>query len=216
MRNLAALLLAGLFAWPASGEPVTVVALGDSLTAGYGLPAEDGLVAQLQRWLDAKGADATVVNAGVSGDTSAGALARTDWALAPQTGALVVTIGGNDLLRGLAPEETRANLDAILTMAGARRLPVLLVPMVAPPNYGADYKASFDAIYPDLASRHGARLAQPFFAPIATAPDPVAALARYMQADGLHPSAEGVGLIVETLGPEVLSLVADARAINAP
>jgi acyl-CoA thioesterase I len=183
------------------------VALGDSLTAGYGLSPDEGFVPQLQRWLDAHGAEASVINAGVSGDTTAGALARIDWALTPGAKAMIVMLGGNDLLRGLPPEEARANLDAILTKADAAGLPVLLVPMAAPGNYGPDYKAAFDAIYPDLAKAHGAILAAPFLAPILDLPDSQSALNTLMQADGIHPNAKGVALVVEVLGPEVLALI---------
>jgi len=212
---LAAILFTVCLASTAAGEPITILALGDSLTAGYGLPPDDGFVPQLQRWLDDRGAEAVIVNAGVSGDTTAGALARTDWSLTPETDAVIVTLGGNDLLRGLPPEQARANLDAILAKLDTRALPTLIIPMTAPTNFGPDYKADFDAIYPDLAGNHGARLAPPFFAPLADAPDQTAALAKYMQPDGLHPSAEGVGIIVQTLGPEVLALIGDARK-NAP
>ena len=142
------------FAGPAVADTPTVVALGDSLTAGYGLPTEDGFVPRLQRWLTDHGTAAVLVNAGVSGDTTAGGLARTDWTLTPDVGGLIVTLGGNDLLRGLAPEEARANLDAILAKAQARKLPVLLIGLVAPGNYGPAYKAAFDAIYPDLAAKY--------------------------------------------------------------
>lgn len=206
MRNLALTFLLA-FSSPVLAAGPEVVALGDSLTAGYGLSPEEGFVPQLQRWLDAHGAAATVVNAGVSGDTTAGALARIDWALTPGAKAMIVTLGGNDLLRGLPPEEARANLDAILTRADAAGLPVLLVPMVAPGNYGPDYKAAFDAIYPDLAKAHGATLASPFLAPILGQPDRNAALNTLMQADGIHPNAKGVALVVETLGPEVMALI---------
>lgn len=207
MRNLALTMLLVLSA-PAFAAGPDIVALGDSLTAGYGLSPGEGFVPQLQRWLDAHGAAATVVNAGVSGDTTAGALARIDWALTPGAKAMIVTLGGNDLLRGLPPEEARANLDAILKKADAAGLPVLLVPMAAPGNYGPDYKAAFDAIYPDLAKAHGAILGPPFLGPILAQPDRQAASTALMQADGLHPNAKGVALVVEALGPEVLALIA--------
>lgn len=206
MRNLALTILLAVSS-PAHAAGPEIVALGDSLTAGYGLTADEGFVPQLQRWLDAKGAVATVVNAGVSGDTTAGALARIDWALTPGAKAMIVTLGGNDLLRGLPPEEARANLDAILARADAAGLPVLLVPMAAPGNYGPDYKSAFDAIYPDLAKAHGATLAAPLLAPILGQPDRQAALSDLMQADGIHPNAKGVALVVEALGPEVLALI---------
>ncbi|MDW4548373.1 arylesterase [Defluviimonas sp. D31] len=204
-------MLAALVPAGAAAEPLTLLAFGDSLTAGYGLPPEEGFVQQLQGWLAEHGAEITVLNGGVSGDTTAGGLARIDWALTPEVDAMIVTLGGNDLLRGLPPEEARANLDAILDRANERRLPVLLVPMTAPGNYGPDYKAAFDAIYPDLAEAHGARLAPPFLAPILAQEDRAAAIAAYIQPDGLHPNAEGVALVVEGLGPEVLDMLDSAE-----
>jgi len=189
----------------------TLVALGDSLTQGYGLPEDDGLVPQLQAWLSAHGADVKVVNAGVSGDTTAGGLARTDWALVPQTSAVMVLLGGNDLLRGLPPEAARTNLDAILAKTEARHLPTLLIPMVAPDNYGAAYKAAFDAIYPEIAAKHGALLAQPYFAPILGAGDRATALRTLMQDDGIHPNEAGVARAVTVLGPKVLELLAEVH-----
>jgi acyl-CoA thioesterase-1 len=193
----------------AAAEPVTVVALGDSLTAGYGLPEGEGFVPQLQKWLDAKGADAVVVNAGVSGDTSAGGLARLDWSLSPETDALIVALGGNDLLRGLDPAVTRDNLDAILTGAAGRDLPMLLIGLPGPANYGVEWKAQFDAIFPELAQKHGA-LVEPNFMAGLGGSDPEA-MHPYLQADGIHPSAEGVSRIVAQLGPSVLELVRRAR-----
>ncbi|PTX48945.1 acyl-CoA thioesterase-1 [Gemmobacter caeni] len=194
---------------PAGAEPVTVVALGDSLTAGYGLPEGEGLVPQLQGWLRAQGSDAVVVNAGVSGDTTAGGLARLDWSLTPETDALIVTLGGNDLLRGLDPATTRANLDAILAKAQARNLPVLLIGLPGPANFGPEWKAEFDAIYPDLAAKYDTLLVPDFMAGLGSH-DP-AALRGLMQGDGIHPNAEGVDKIVATLGPEVLALIARAK-----
>jgi acyl-CoA thioesterase-1 len=191
---------------------LTLVALGDSLTQGYGLPQDQGLVPQLQGWLVAQGVEVTVINAGVSGDTTAGGLSRLDWSLTPETDALMVTLGGNDLLRGLPPEASRANLDAILAGATARGLPVLLVAMTAPGNYGPEYKAAFDAIYADLAATHGVALAPPFFSALPGGGADPAALAPYLQADGIHPNAEGVALIVQSLGPQVQALLARAGA----
>lgn len=191
----------------AQAEPLTLVALGDSLTQGYGLPQGEGLVPQLQAWLDASGADVRVVNAGVSGDTTAGGRSRLDWALEPGTDALMVALGGNDLLRGIDPATSRANLDAILAEARARGLPVLLVGMEAPGNYGPDFKAAFDAMYPELAARHGALLVRSFFAPLLEGSNDPAALRPWMQPDGIHPNAEGVKRIVGSLGPAVMVLM---------
>ena len=214
IRNAAALFFfvsLPILALPAKAEPVTIVALGDSLTAGYGLPPEQGLVPQLQGWLTAAGAEVTVVNAGVSGDTTAGGLSRLDWSLTPETDALMVTLGGNDMLRGLPPEEARANISAILAGAKAKGLPVLLVGMQAPGNYGAEYKAAFDAIYPELAAEFGATL-YPFFFQGMTEGDADPALLRpFMQEDGIHPNAEGVARIVADLGPAVQAFVAAHR-----
>ncbi len=189
---------------PAHAEQVTIAALGDSLTAGYGLAPAEGFVPQLQAWLQAKGADVVVLNAGVSGDTTAGGAARLDWTLTPDVGALIVTLGGNDLLRGIDPAASRVNLDAILKSATGRGLPVLLIGMQAPGNYGPDYKSSFDAIYPELAQTYKTLLAPSFFAGLGD--DPVAARG-FLQADGLHPNPAGVAAIVENLGPQVLELL---------
>ena len=161
---------------------------------------------QLQAWLEANGApDVEMVNAGVSGDTTAGGLARLDWSLAEGADALIVALGGNDLLRGIDPEASRANLDAILTEADSRGLPVLLSGMRAPLNYGPDWKQAFDAMYPDLAETHGA-LHDPFFL------EGVSEDRTLWQADGLHPNAQGVARIVERIGPLVLQLAERARA----
>lgn len=209
MRNAAFAVLAlssSVFA-----EPVTIVALGDSLTAGYGLADQtQGFVPVLEGWLKAKGHDVAVQNAGVSGDTTAGGLARIGWALGPEADAMIVTLGGNDLLRGIDPAASKANLDGILKEAAARELPVLLVAMKAPGNFGPDYKAAFDAMYGELSAQYGTLLAEDFFAGLrAAGADPAdpASLAAFMQADGLHPSPEGVKLIVEGIGPKVEELL---------
>jgi acyl-CoA thioesterase-1 len=208
MRNLAAVTF--LLVSPAVAAPLQLVALGDSLTAGYGLPAEDGLVPQLQAWLTAAGADVVVQNAGVSGDTTAGGLARLDWSLANGADALMVALGGNDLLRGLPPAQSRTNLDAILTEADKRDLPVLLVGLPAPSNYGPEFKTEFDAIFPELAETHGALMLPNLLAPIMALPLQTRADRALMQGDGIHPSAAGVQLVVAELGPKVLELLARA------
>lgn len=203
---------------PAWAEPLHLVAFGDSLTQGYGLPPEDGFVAQLQAWLSAQGQEVTVLNAGVSGDTTAGGLARIGWTLTPQVDAMIVALGGNDALRGLPPEATRENLAGILAEAQARHLPVLLVGISVPGNFGAEYQTEFEAIYPALAAQYEAQLYRDFLAPLAEQLDRDAALRRYMQADGIHPNAEGVKLIVEAMGPAVISVLERARpgAEDAP
>jgi acyl-CoA thioesterase-1 len=192
----------------ARAEPLTVLALGDSLTAGYGLAEGEGLVPQLQDWLRAQGADVTVINAGVSGDTTAGGLSRLDWSLTPEVDAVMVLLGGNDLLRGLPVAEVRSNLDAILAGIQAKGLPVLLIPMQASMNFGPDYKAAFDAVYPELAAKHGALLAEPYFAALGT---DLSAIGEVMQADGIHPSKAGVAKIVPVLGPKVQELLAAVK-----
>ncbi len=205
-RNLALSVALVLAALPAAAEGVKIVALGDSLTHGYGLAPAEGFVPQLEAWLRENGApDVTVVNAGVSGDTTAGGRARLEWSLADGGDALIVALGGNDLLRGVDPASSRDNLDAILTAAGARGLPVLLSGMDAPLNYGADYKAAFDAMYPELAETHGALL-DPFFL------EGVTEDRSLWQSDGIHPNADGVQVIVARMGPLVLELVERARA----
>ncbi len=183
------------------------MALGDSLTQGYGLPQADGFVPQLQNWLAANGADVTVINAGVSGDTTAGGLSRLDWALTPDVDAMIVNLGGNDLLRGIDPTSSRANLDAILQTAQARNLPVMLVGLRAPGNYGPEFKAAFDAIYPDLAAKYGAIPTDNFFIPLIDQATKRLST-DFMQPDGIHPNAKGVALLVGGLGPKVLDLLA--------
>lgn len=207
-RSLINLAVLWLLALPAQAG-TTLVALGDSLTAGYGLAPEDGFVPQLQNWLAVHGQDVTVVNAGVSGDTTAGGLARLDWTLTPEVKAMIVTLGGNDMLRGLDPAESRANLEAILQRAQARGVKVLLVGMQATSNFGPEYKAAFDRIYPDLAARYPVDFYPAFLAPlIGDGPADPAALAPWLQADGLHPNARGVARIVAGIGPSVLALLA--------
>jgi acyl-CoA thioesterase-1 len=184
--------------------PVQILALGDSLTSGYGLPPRDGFVPQLQRALQAAGIDAQVSNAGVAGDTSADGLARLDWALAEDPAVVIVEFGANDALRGLDPALVRTNLDAILTRLGQQRRAVLLVGMLAPPNLGPDYGRAFDAIYPDLAKKHGVAL-YPFFL------DGVATNPALNQADGIHPTAAGVAIIVHRILPALRRTI-DATA----
>lgn len=200
IRICAALLFVFLAIQTALAAPVTLLALGDSLTAGLGLETPEAFPARLEAALKAKGLDVRVVNAGVSGDTAAAGLARLDWALSDDVGGLIVELGANDALRGLDPAQTEAALDAILAKAAARRLPVLVAGMQAPPNLGADYAAAFDAIYPRLAKKRGAIL-YPFFL------DGVAAQPSLNQADGIHPNGKGVDIIVERIIPSVEGLI---------
>lgn len=173
-----------------------LLVLGDSLAAGYGLAAEEAFPAQLEKALRRAGHDVTVINAGVSGDTTAGGLSRLDWALADQPDLVLVELGGNDALRGLPPEETRANLDAILLQLGKSGAKVLLAGMQAPRNLGAQYTTAFNRVYPQLAKQHQVAL-YPFFL------DGVAMDPSLNQADGIHPNARGVAVIVERILPVV-------------
>jgi len=186
---------------------VTIAALGDSLTQGYGLMQDDGFVPQLEAWLRAQGADVTVINAGVSGDTTAGGLSRVAWTLTPDVDAMIVALGGNDLLRGIDPDVSRANLEGIVQAGIAADVDMLLVGMEAPLNYGADFKSSFDAMYPDLAAQYDTSLYPAFFAGLTDGTDINAARAAFMQADGIHPNRNGVTKIVEAMGPAVLDLI---------
>lgn len=182
-----------------------IVALGDSLTAGYGLPEKDGFVAQLQAALIAKGVAAEVANAGVSGDTASDGLARLDWSVPEGTEAVIIELGANNMLRGIDPQVTRNALDTILRRLRGRHLAILLCGMRAAPNLGAAYSKAFDAIYPDLAAKYGV-LFYPFFL------DGVAADLSLEQADGMHPNARGVSVIVQRILPKVEELVARVRA----
>jgi len=189
--------------------PVKVVAVGDSLTQGYGLPEEDGFVPQLREWLTEHAVEAEIVNAGVSGDTTAGGAARVDWSLTPEVDAMIVALGGNDLLRGIDPATARENLETILKAAEAEDVEVLLVGMDAPGNYGAEYKDAFDAIYPELSEQYDTLYAPDFFAGLGDgAPSE---LQDYFQPDGIHPNAAGVSKIVEDLGPHVRDLIERAQ-----
>ncbi len=199
---------------PVAAEPLVIAALGDSLTQGYGLPAEDGLVPQLQSWLDENGAEVTLVNAGVSGDTTAGGLSRVAWTLTPDVDGMIVALGGNDLLRGLDPATSRSNIDGILQAAQTADVEVLLVGMTAPGNFGPEYKASFDAIYPELAAQYDTGLLDSFFQGLAVDGKlPELSKARaYFQSDGVHPNKDGVSRIVSAMGPKVLDLIADIKS----
>ncbi|MFY8151806.1 MAG: arylesterase, partial [Hyphomicrobiales bacterium] len=170
-----------------AADPLRLVALGDSLTAGYQLPPAAAFPAQLEKALTARGLAVTVENAGVSGDTASGGLARLDWAIGEGVKGVLLELGANDALRGVPPAETRAALDAIITRLKERGIGVLLIGMRAPPNMGADYQTAFDAIYPDLAAKHGVPL-YPFFL------DGVVADPSLNLPDGMHPTEKGVAV----------------------
>jgi acyl-CoA thioesterase I len=207
-RWVAAVTLASVLAAPVAAAPdrtLKIVALGDSLTAGYGLAASEAFPARLQRALAAKGIPADIANAGVSGDTTSGGLARFDWSVPDDTDAVILELGANDALRGVDPKVTRGALEAMLRRLGERHIPVLLCGMVAPRNMGPDYAKAFDAIYPDLARQYSTIL-YPFFL------DGVATEPKLNQRDGLHPTAAGVDVIVERILPAVERLVAAAKS----
>jgi len=184
-----------------AAPPVAIVALGDSLTAGLGLPEGDGFVSRLQAALAAKDVNATVQNAGVSGDTSSSGLARLDWSVPAGTDAVILELGANDMLRGIDPKVTYAALEGILSRLRQRHIAVLLCGMRAQPNLGTDYVKSFESIYPDLAARYGVLL-YPFFL---AGPASDSSL---RQSDGLHPNAAGVNVIVDRILPKVRELIA--------
>jgi acyl-CoA thioesterase I len=187
-----------------AARTLRLVALGDSLTAGFGLPPGKAFPNQLQAALRAKGWDVEVINAGVSGDTAANALARYDWSVPKDADALIVELGGNDMLRGLKPEATKKTLAAILDKAKAAHLPVLLAGMRAAPNLGGEYAAEFSPIYPALAKEYDALL-YPFFL------DGVAGDPKLDQPDGLHPNAQGVEIIVQKILQSVEALLKQAN-----
>ena len=189
----------------AQEKPVKIVALGDSLMAGYQVPASAAFPAQLEQVLRAKGLKVDVANAGVSGDTASGGLARLDWSVPDGTDAVIVGLGANDMLRGIDPKVTRAALEQIIARLKQRGIAVLLCGMRAAPNYGAEYEKAFNAIYPALASAHNV-VFYPFFL------DGVAADSKLNQRDGVHPTAAGIEVIVTRIIPKVEELLSRVRA----
>lgn len=195
----------------AHAESVTIAALGDSLTAGYGLAQGDGFVPQLQGWLQAQGADVVVMNAGVSGDTTAGGLSRAAWTLTPDVDAMIVALGGNDFLRGLDPAVSKANLDGILAAGQDAGVDMLLVGLSVGSNYGLDYKQEFEGMYRDLAVKYDVPLYPDFASGFRAASGMQEGMSEFLQPDGIHPNTEGVSVIVAAMGPAVLKLIADMR-----
>jgi acyl-CoA thioesterase-1 len=190
---------------PALAHPLRILALGDSLTAGFGLGPGQGFVPQLQKALNEKGIQAEVLDGGVSGDTTAGGLSRLDWALADKPDLVILELGANDMLRGTDPEETRANLDAMLAKLKAAKARVLLAGMRAAPSLGADYALAFEAIYRDLAAKYDVPLYSFFLEGVAADP-------KLTQPDGLHPNEAGVAEIVRRILPHVLAAAGFARS----
>ena len=201
----------------ADADETVIAALGDSLTHGFGLAPQHAFPVQLEAWLRARGHDVRIINAGVSGDTTAGGRARLDWTLTPEVDAVIVELGGNDLLRGIDPAASRANLDAILSRLQAEGLPALLAGLPAPGNYGEDWRLAFNAMFPELAAQYDALLYPNFL--VAIAPDfsiadgdQRAAAMKLMQRDGIHPNKDGVAKVVADIGPLVEKLIARAQA----
>ena len=190
---------------PGPDKAVRIVAFGDSLTAGYGLQPGQGFPEQLGKLLSSRGVKAEIVNAGVSGDTTAAGLGRLDWSIPDGTDAVILELGANDALRGNSPVEARRNLEAMLTSLKARGIDVLLAGMQALRNLGPEYAKAFDPIFPDLATKYGTLL-YPFFL------EGVALDPKLNLADGLHPTAEGVAIITQRIAPKVEELVARVRA----
>lgn len=188
----------------ASAETLPLVGFGDSLMAGYQLPQEDAMPVRLEKALVADGEDVTVANAGVSGDTTAAGLARVDWSVPDGTRGVILELGANDALRGIPPEETEKNLDAIIGRLKNRGIAVLLVGMLAPPNMGADYGERFNSIYPKLAEKHGVAL-YPFIL------DGVVTRSELQLEDGMHPNAKGIAVMVERMTPVVRDFVKTIR-----
>ena len=201
----AALWFAALTSPGQAQAPVKIVALGDSLTAGFGLPPAAAFPARLQAALAAKGIMAEIVNAGASGDTASGGLSRLDWSVPEGTEAVILELGANDALRGSDPNVTRQALDAILRRLKERRIEVLFAGMRAPRNMGADYVAAFDRIFPELAAAHDVMF-YPFFL------EGVARESTLNQQDGIHPTARGIDIIVERILPKAEELIARVKA----
>jgi acyl-CoA thioesterase I len=189
---------------PAAAHPPVVLDFGDSLTAGAGLPAEQAFPAQLEMWLHERGIAARVVNGGVSGDTTAGGLARLDWAMADKPDLVILALGANDALRGIEPSTVRDNLDKMIVKIQASGAKLLLVGMLAPPNWGEEDERAFDRIFPELARTHHLPL-YPFFL------EGVAMKPELNQPDGLHPNERGVAVLVEKIAPVVAGLI-DSRS----
>ena len=197
----AALLVAGP---SAASEPIHILMIGDSLTAGYGLIKSESLPARLQTALEHTLPGLKIINGGISGDTTAGGRARLAWSLATRPNAVIIALGGNDGLRGLAPEQTYANLSAMIMTTKDAGVPVLLAGMRAPPNLGSEYGSAFDAVFPRLANEHGV-VFYPFLL------EGVVARSEFNQSDGIHPNARGVDIIIDKILPLVRNLIVQIK-----
>jgi len=205
--HIAVIVASMAFAVVANARTISLVGFGDSLMAGYQLPPGDGFPEKLQAALTAKGVDVSIANAGVSGDTTAGGLARIDWSVPDGTDGVILELGGNDALRGIPPEESEKNLDQIIARLKERGVAVLLVGMLAPPNMGGDYAARFNSIYEKLAQKHGVAL-YPFFL------DGVALDAGLKLEDGMHPNSKGIDVMVEKMEPAITQFLGTISTVK--
>ena len=198
-----------LICQPAFAERPTVLALGDSLTQGYGLAQDDGFVPQLMQWLGEHDTPAHIINAGVSGDTTAGGLARVEWSLTEDVDAMIVALGSNDMLRGISPDDIYRNMESILKIGQQRGLRLMIIGVRASGNFGPIYKQDFDAIFPKLANTYHAEYAVHFFENLLDPTQPSQPAIKYLQGDRMHPNKKGVRKAVETIGPIVQQLISE-------
>ena len=198
-----------LICQPAFAERPTVLALGDSLTQGYGLAHDDGFVPQLTQWLADHGTPAHIINAGVSGDTTAGGLARVDWSVTEDVDAMIVALGSNDMLRGIAPHDIYRNIESILEIGQQRGLRLMIIGVRASGNFGPVYRDNFDAIFPKLAKTYQAEYAEHFFENLLDPTQPNQPAIKYLQRDRMHPNKQGVRKAIETIGPIVQQLISE-------
>jgi len=205
--HIAVIVASMAFAVVANARTISLVGFGDSLMAGYQLPPGDGFPEKLQAALTAKGVEVSIANAGVSGDTTAGGLARIDWSVPDGTDGVILELGGNDALRGIPPEESEKNLDQIIARLKERGVAVLLVGMLAPPNMGSDYAGRFNSIYEKLAQKHGVAL-YPFFL------DGVALDAGLKLEDGMHPNSKGIDVMVEKMEPAITQFLGTISTVK--
>ncbi|OWV90872.1 arylesterase [Rhizobium sp. R72] len=205
--HIAVIVASLTFAVAASARTISLVGFGDSLMAGYQLPPGDGFPEKLQAALKAKGVDISIANAGVSGDTTTGGLARIDWSVPDGTDGVILELGANDALRGIPPEESEKNLEQMIARLKERGIAVLLVGMLAPPNMGDDYAARFNSIYQKLAQKHGVAL-YPFFL------DGVALEAGLKLEDGMHPNSKGVDVMVEKMEPAITQFLGTISTVK--
>ncbi|EPE95855.1 arylesterase [Rhizobium grahamii] len=205
--HIAVIVASLIFAVAASARTISLVGFGDSLMAGYQLPPGDGFPEKLQAALKAKGVDISIANAGVSGDTTTGGLARIDWSIPGGTDGVILELGANDALRGIPPQESEKNLDQMIARLKERGIAVLLVGMLAPPNMGGDYAAQFNSIYQKLAQKHGVAL-YPFFL------DGVALDASLKLDDGMHPNSKGINVMVEKMEPAITQFLGTISTVK--